>query len=57
MIDLLEHKEDGLYLVNADGTSSKLDTKSGLDKQKAGRQKVEPITETQTHRHRLVTHN
>ena len=56
MIDLLEHKEDGLYLVNADGTSSKLDTKYGLDKLKAGRPKVEPITETQTHRHSLVTH-
>ena len=56
MIDLLEHKEDGIYLVNADGTSSKLDTKYGLDKLKAGRPKVEPITETQTHRHSLVTH-
>ena len=56
MIDLLEQKEDWLYLVNADGTSSKLDTKYGLDKLKAGRPKVEPITETQTHRHSLVTH-
>lgn len=56
MIDLLEHREDGLYLVNDDGTVSKLDTKYGLDTLKAGRPKVEPITETQTHRHRLVTH-
>lgn len=53
---MLEHREDGLYLVNDDGTVSKLDTKYGLDTLKAGRPKVEPITETQIHRHRLVTH-